>query len=137
METKVNFKQSLVAGILAAGVATIANAILFYVFHGLGVIVDTIFIQPNQPMTIVPIIISSIVPTIIASLVFFLLEKFTQNGFKIFKIVSIILLGLSFLNPFLGIQGVTIGYAIVLNVMHVTIVGALFYFIGNKTAKNS
>lgn len=132
METKLNFKQILLAGLTAAGVATIANIILFYVFHGLGVIADNIYVQPNVPMTIVPIIIASIVPTIVASLVFFLLEKYTQNGFKIFKIISIVLLILSFANPFMGIQGITISYGIVLCVMHIIIVVALLYFIGNK-----
>lgn len=137
MTTKLNFKQAFTAGLMAAGIATVVNAILFLVFHSAGIIVDTIFIQPNQPMTIVPIIISSIVPTLIATLVFFLFEKFTKNGFKIFRIVALILLVLSFVNPFMGIQGVTVGYAIVLNLMHVIVVGALLYFIGNSVKKNS
>lgn len=137
MQTKLNFKQAIMAGLMAAGAATVLNAILFFIFHSAGIIVDTIFIQPNQPMTIVPIIISSIVPTLIATLVFFLLEKFTKNGFKIFRIISIILLVLSFVNPFMGIQGVTIGYAIVLNIMHVVVVAALLYFISKSVKKNS
>ena len=132
METKLNFKQILLAGLTAAGVATIANVILFYVFHGLGVISDNIYVQLNVPMTIVPIIIASIVPTFIASLIFFLLEKYTKNGFKIFKIISIVLLILSLANPFMAIQGITIGYGIVLCVMHIVVVASLLYFIGNK-----
>jgi hypothetical protein len=137
MKTKLNFKQAIMAGLIAAGAATVINSILFFIFHSAGIIVDTILIQPNQPMTIVPIIISSIVPTLIATLVFFLLEKFTKNGFKIFRIISIILLVLSFVNPFMGIQGVTIGYAIVLNIMHVVVVAALLYFISKSVKKNS
>ena len=122
---------------MAAGAATVVNAILFLVFHAAGIIVDTIFIQPNQPMTIVPIIISSIVPSLIATLVFFLLEKFTKNGFKIFRIVALVLMLITFINPFMGIQGVTIGYAVVLNIMHVVVVVALLYFIGKSVKKNS
>jgi uncharacterized membrane protein YoaK (UPF0700 family) len=137
MTTKLNFKHSIMAGLMAAGAATVVNAILFLVFHAAGIIVDTIFIQPNQPMTIIPIIISSIVPTLIATLVFFLLEKFTKNGFKIFRIIALVLMALSFVNPFMGIQGVTMGYAIVLNIMHVVVVGALLYFIGKSVNKNS
>jgi hypothetical protein len=136
MTTKLNFKQSFNAGLKAAGTATLINAILFYIFHGAGIIVDTIFIQPDQPMTIVPIIISSIVPTLMATFVFFLLEKFTKNGFKIFRIIALILLVLSFINPFMGIQGVTIGYAIALNIMHIVVVAALLYFIGKNLKKN-
>lgn len=137
MTTKLNFKQAFMAGLMAAGVATVLNAILFFIFHSAGIIADTIFIQPNQPMTIVPIIISSIVPTLLATLVFFLLEKITKNGFKIFRIIALILMVLSFLNPFMGIQGVTMGYAIALNIMHIVVVGALLYFIGKSVNKNS
>ena len=132
MTTKLNFKQSIMAGLMAAGAATVVNAILFYIFHAAGIIVDTIFIQPNQPLTVVPIVISSIVPTLIATLVFFLFEKYTNNGFKIFRIISLVLMTLSFVNPFIGIHGVTMGYAIVLNIMHVVVVGALLHFIGKS-----
>lgn len=137
MTTKLNFKQTFMAGLMAAAAATVVNAILFFVFHAAGIIVDTIFIQPNQPMTIVPIIISSIVPTLIASLVFFLLEKYTKNGFGIFRIIALVLMVLSFINPFMGIQGVTMGYAIVLNIMHVVVVAALLYFIGKSVKRNA
>jgi len=136
MKTKLSFKLTFMAGLMAALVATIVNAILFFIFKWADVIVDTIFIQPNQPLNVIPIIISSIVPTFIATLVFYLFEKFTKNGFNIFRIIALVLMILSFANPFMGIPGVTIGYAIALNVMHVVVVGALIYFIG-KAVKNS
>lgn len=137
MTTKLNFKQTFKAGLMAAGTATVVNAILFYIFHAAGIIVDTIFIQPNQPMTVVPIVISSIVPTLIATLVFFLLEKYTARGFKLFRIVALVLMLITFANPFMGIQGVTTAYAIALNLMHVVVVVALLYFIGNSVKKNA
>jgi hypothetical protein len=136
MKAKLSFKQSITAGALAAASAAIVNAILFFIFHAVGVITDDIMVQPNMPMTVVPVIISSILPTIIASLVFFLIEKYSQNGFKIFTIVSIILLLLSFANPFMAIPGVTVPYGIALNLMHVVVVAALLFFI-NRTKKNA
>jgi uncharacterized membrane protein len=132
MNQKLTFTESFKAGALAAVVAAVVNSILFYIFHAAGIIVDTIFVQPNEPLTVVPVLISSIVPALIATLVFFLLEKYTQNGFKIFRIVSLVLLALSFMNPFMAIQGVTMAYAIALNSMHLIVVGALFYFIGKS-----
>jgi len=123
------------AGVMAAGVATGLNALLFFIFKALGIIVDTIFIQPNQPLTVVPIIISSILPSLIASLVFFLLEKFTKNGFKIFRIIALVLMVLSFINPFMGIPNVTVAYALVLNLMHVVVAGAVLYFLGKAVKK--
>jgi hypothetical protein len=137
MTTKLNFKQSMAAGLMAAGVAAVVNTILFFIFHASGILVDTIFIQPNQPLTAVPVILSSIMPTLIATLVFFLLEKYTKNGWKIFKIIAFVLMVVTFANPFMGIQGVTIGYAIVLDLMHVVVVASLLYFIGKAVKKNS
>ena len=135
METKITFKQSIQAGLWAAVTAVVINVILFIIFHAAGVITDNIFIAPNMPLTVIPVIFSSVIPTLLASMVFFLFEKFSKQGFKIFTIISLVLLVLSFLNPFLKIPNVTIAYAIVLNVMHVVVVLALFYFI--KKAKKS
>ena len=94
--------------------------------------VDTIHIQPNTPLTIAPIVISSILPSIIGSIVFYFIEKYTSNGFKIFRIVSIVLVALSLISPFTNIPNVTFGYAMVLNVMHIIVAGELLYFIGKK-----
>jgi hypothetical protein len=138
MKTKLNFIQSIKAGAFAALVAAGINAVLFFLFHTMGIITDTIFIQPNTPLTVVPVLISSIVPSLIASMVFFLFEKYSKNGFHSFRILAIILLVFSFINPFMGIQGVTTAYAIVLNLMHVVVVGSLLFFIGkavNSTEK--
>lgn len=129
MKTKLNLKQILFAGLLASASAIVVNAILFFIFRAAGIITDTIFIQPNQPLTLVPIIISSLLPTLIASLVFFLFEKYSTKGFKYFQLLSIVLLILSFINPFVGIPEVTTAYAMALNLMHVVVVLALFYFI--------
>lgn len=137
MKTKINFKQALMAGAMASLTAVVINAVLFLIFQAAGVIVDTIFIQPNQPLTIIPIIISSILPTMVASVVFFLIEKFTNNGFKIFRLVSIILLILSFMNPFMGIPEVTVGYAMVLNLMHVVVAGSILYFVNKRVQSES
>lgn len=132
MNTKINFKQAILAGLIAAGSAAVLNSILFFVFQAAGVLTDNILIDGKQALTIVPIIISSILPSMIGSMVFFLFEKFSKNGFKIFTIVSIILVLLSFLNPFMIIKDVTIGYALVLNVMHVVVMGFLLFFIGKQ-----
>ena len=56
-------------------------------------------------------------------------NRWIENGYKIFGIVSIVLLILSFLNPFLMIPNVTVMYGIILNIMHVVVAGALLYFI--------
>ncbi len=137
MTSKLNIKQALVAGLTAAAVAAVVNAILFFIFHAPGIIVDTVFIQPNQPMTVVPIIISSVIPSILGSLVFFLFEKYSSNGYKNFRILALVLMIVTFANPFVGIPNISVAYGIVLNVMHVVVVAALLYFLAKSKAKNS
>lgn len=125
MQTKLTFKQIITAGLIAGGTSAIINAVLFYIFRSSGVIVDSIQIQPNTPLTIVPILISSIMPSIIGSIVFYFIQKFSLNGFKIFRIVSIVLVSLSLISPFTNISNVTFGYAMALNIMHIIVAGSL------------
>ncbi len=132
MKTKLNFKQIITAGLMAGGVSAIINSILFYIFHTANVLVDSIHIQPNTPLTIVPIIMSSIMPSIIGSIVFYFIQKYSANGFKIFRIISIVLVALSLISPFTNIPDVKFGYAMVLNVMHILVAVDLLYFIGKK-----
>ncbi len=136
MKSKLTFVQSIKAGAMAAGAAAVINSIIFFIFHSTGIFVDTIYIQPGQALTVIPILISSIAPTLIASCVFFLLEKYTKNGVQIFRIVSIVILLLSFGNPFM-IPQVTISYAIALDVMHVVVVACLLYFIGKAVSEKN
>ena len=137
MQTKLNFKQIFTAGLMAGGVSAIINALLFYIFHTAKVLVDSIHIQPNTPLTIAPIIISSILPSLIGSIVFYFIQKYTSNGFKIFRNVSIVLVSLSLISPFTNIPNVTFGYAMVLNAMHILVAGNLLFFIGKKVKANS
>ncbi len=133
MNAKLNYKQILTAGAIAAAVSVIMNAILYFIFRGAGVFTDTLFIQPNQPLTLVPIIISSILPSLIGASVFFLFEKYMNNGFKVFSIVALVLMVLSFANPFMGIPGISVAAGIALNIMHVVVALSLLFFI--KRAK--
>ena len=131
MESKLNFKQSIIAGLYAGGAAAIINTILFFTFHAAGVISDNIFPKPNEPMTVVPVIMASIVPAIIGSILFFLIEKFSSNGFKTFRIVAIVLVLLSLYSTF-TVPGITTGYSLVLCVMHLVVAATLIYFIGRS-----
>lgn len=137
MTNKLSFKQVMMTGLTAAAISAIINAVLFFIFKSLGWITDDIFIQPNQPLTVVPVLISSIFPTLIGSVVFFLLEKYTQNGFRIFSIVTIILMLLSLAAPFKGIPNVTTMYALALEPMHFVVPLILLYFINRSKKSNA
>ena len=137
MTDKLSFKESLMAGLWAAITASVINAILFFIYDAAGVITNTIFVQPGKPLSIINVIFTSIIPTLIAGIVFFLFEKYTKKGFKIFTIVSIPLLILSFLNPFVGIPGVPVAYALALCTMHVIVAASLLYFIWKSIGKET
>ena len=137
MTKKLNFKQVMMAGLSAAAVSAIINAILFFIFKAIGWITDDILVQPNQPLTVVPVIISSIVPALIAALVFFLFEKYTMNGYRNFSIVTIILMLLSLAVPFSGIPNVTTKYSLALGSMHIVVPLVLLYFISRIKKSNA
>lgn len=137
MTTKLNFKQVMIAALTAAAVSAVINSILFFIFHSIGWITDDVFVQPNQPLTVVPVIIASIMPSLVAALVFFLLEKYTDNGFRIFSIVSIILMLLSLAMPFTGIPDVTTKYALALASMHFAVPLMLLFFINRSKNSNA
>jgi hypothetical protein len=124
---KLPLLQYLKAGLLAGLVAALINALLFYIFSQAGVITDRILLPNNEPMSVVPIIMSSIIPSILGSLVFYLLDRFTKKGYRYFTIIAIILLIFSFGNPFFGIPNVTVPYALALDTMHVVVVSCLLY----------
>lgn len=133
MNTKLTFNQSFQAGLTAAGVSVLINIFLFFIFQAAGVITDSVMVQPNQPLTLLPVIISSIIPTLIGASVFFLIEKYTNNGFKIFSVVALGLVLLSLASPFMAVPGMPIAYGAVLDVMHLVVAFSLLYFI--KRAK--
>ena len=137
MTTKLNFKKSITAGLLAGVASAVVNTILFFIFKSMGAITDDIMIQPNQSLTVVPVLMSSILPLIVGSTIFFILEKYSNNGFKIFSIVAIVFAALSMYGPF-TIPNATTGYSLALCALHIAPVIFILYFIkGAKQKANA
>ena len=136
MNNKLSIGQSMKAGLLTAGTAAITNVIIFFIFKSAGIFTDTILIDGKVPLTVLPVVFSSIVPTLVAALVFFLFEKFSSKGYRNFSILSVVLVVLSLFSPF-SIPNVTTGFALGLDVMHLTIVFYLLYFLKKAKAKNA
>jgi len=124
---KVPLLASLKAGLLAGLAAALINAVLFFFFRAAGVITDSVLLPDYRPLTVVPVILSSLIPALLGSVAYYLLVRFTRDGYRYFTIIAVILLILSFGNPFLGIPNVTVPYALALNVMHVVVAAALLY----------
>ena len=137
MQSKLTFVQSIQAGFLAGVVSAVINTVLFFVFQAVGVLHNGVYVQPNQPLTVAPVIMASIVPSIIGSIVFFLIERFTNNGYRIFSILAITLAVLSLFSAFTVPVNVTLGYSLVLCVMHLVVAFVLVYFIGRSVKQRT
>jgi hypothetical protein len=122
-------RQIMLGGAKAIVVAVVVNAVLFLIFHQAGVISDAIML-PNEggPITLMHIVFSSIMPLVVATLLYLLLARFTNKATRIFRIVAIAFLVLSFITPF-NIPGITIGMVLVLNLMHLVAGGSTLYFL--------
>jgi hypothetical protein len=125
---KPSFKKIMTAALAAGSTAALINSVLFFLFRALGIITDDVFVQDNQPLTVIPVILSSLVPSLLAGVAYYFLSRYTRNGYRIFSIVALVLLLLSFANPFVGIRGITVTMGIALNVMHIVVVACLLYF---------
>ncbi|GAB3641669.1 DUF6069 family protein [Spirosoma arcticum] len=121
----VNNRRLLTVAPLAGLIAAAVNAVLFYIGTATGAIPASLII-PNagQPLTVIPVIVASFVPAIAAGLLLALLNRFTKRPLRIFNIIAIILLVLSFSSPF-SIPNVPVGMVVILNLMHVVVAGAV------------
>ncbi len=86
---KSTFKTIITAAALAGIVSVVINSVLYFIFHAAGVITDNVYVQENQPLTLLPVIFSSIVPSLLAGVVFFYFTcKFIYLFLSLFKISS-------------------------------------------------
>ncbi len=122
---KQNWLSFLRLGFLAGLVAAAINTVLFFVGGAAGAVPQNVII-PNagQPLTVIPVIISSILPSVVAGLVLALLNRFTKKPLLVFNIIAGVFLVLSFFSP-LSIPGAPTNMIVLLNVMHAVVAGAV------------
>lgn len=99
---------------------------LFFAFKNLGAINDIVMIQ-GGPLGVSQVIFSSIVFSLVAGFVYFIISIFAHEAFRMFQRIAWLLLLISFLNPFLFIPDVPVGFAISLNIMHIVVAAAVIY----------
>lgn len=125
---KIVAKNLLWAAPLAGAIAAVINSILYFIGTSTGLIDSSILIPgANAPLTVVPVIASSIIPSIVAGLVLAGLNYFLSKPWRVFIIIAGVLLVVTFANPFIGIPGISLGMGIWLNVMHVVVAGSVLY----------
>lgn len=109
----------IVAGITVVA-ALVLNVILFYALDAAGMFPDEIIVeQLDGPMVASAVAFATFTSILGATVLWTLLTKFTKAPVKIFRIVAVIFLLLSFLNPF-TIPNVPAKMVVGLDLLHVT-----------------
>lgn len=117
--------------LLAIVISLAANSALFFVGSALGAFPPTAILPNNEPMTLPPVVIGTVGGLVLATIGFAVLRRFTRMPVLIFRIGALIVLVLSAFRP-LTIPGVSTSMIIVLNIMHVVVVGsAIWAFTGS------
>jgi len=124
--SSITLKSSLIKGLIAGIPSAIINSMLFFAFKNLGAINDIVMIQ-GSPLGVSQVIFSSIVFSLVAGFVYFIISIFAREAFRMFQRIAWLLLLISFLNPFLFIPDVPVGFAISLNIMHIVVAAAVIY----------
>lgn len=130
-EGRVTCSRLLWVGLLAAMVAAAANSLV----RAISVILFDI--PPDfQPLTLGPVVISSVVGALGATVVFAVVVRFARRPIRLFRTVAVVVLLLSFLNPILALPEAGLQTILTLEFMHVVVaavsVGLLTTLIRSK-----
>ena len=115
---RIDYRRLLWVAPLAAAVAAIANLALYFIADALGAFPDGILLPNGQTMGPAPVISTSVIGVIAAAIVFAVLGRFSARPIRLFRIVALVALVLSFASPF-GIAGAGAAYIGTLLLMHV------------------
>ena len=74
-----------------------------------------------QPLTLGPVVVSSIVGALGATIVFAVVGRFARLPIRLFRIIAVVVLLLSFLNPILALPEASLQTIFTLEFMHVVV----------------
>lgn len=114
---QVAFKRLLWIVPLAAVSAAAANAIVYFVASALGTMPQDFVVQGSVPITLAPVIFSSLIGAAGAAVVFVVIALLARRPIRTFRIVAAVVLVLSFATP-LTITGAPLSMILTLELMH-------------------
>lgn len=120
-------------GLIAIVAAAVVNGVLYFIGAALGWIPDTVLTPMGIPVTIVPVVASTVVALVVATIVYSILNRFTGNPNRWFTIIAVIVLLLSAVSP-LSLPGAPVMMIVVLEVMHLVAGLAAIYFLRQSQA---
>ena len=115
-------------GLIVIVVATVINAVIYFVGAALGWMPDTVLTPMGLPVTIVPVVASTVVALVVATIVYSLLNRFTGNPNRWFTIIAVVVLVVSFVS-LLTLPGAPTMMIVVLEAMHLVAGVAAIYFL--------
>lgn len=115
-------------GLIAAIVAAVINAILFYIGAAAGGFPASVLTPMGVPITVMPVIIATVLGIVVGTLGYAILSRFTTNPNRWFTIVAIVVLLLMVYNPF-TLVGAPVLMIALLQIMHLVAGGAALYFL--------
>lgn len=136
---KINTSSLLKVAPLAALASAAINAVLYFIGDSAGLMDKTVGIPgPNgsiQPITLFPVILSTIIPTLIAAGVLALINRFAANPLRIYGMVTIVVFLVTLANPFLAMPNLPLNMGIWLDLMHAVVAGVAWYAFSRYTKK--
>ena len=117
---EISWKRLPPVALLAAFGAAVVNAIVYSAASGLGFIPQDVLVPApggEQPLTVAPVVIGSVVGTIGGAGVFALIGTFARRPVRMFRIVATVVLVLSLATP-LTIPGAPLWMVLSLEAMH-------------------
>lgn len=117
----ISWKRLPFAALLAALTAAIANALVYFATSALGFIPQSFLIRMTSgemPLTVSVVAITSVVGTVGAAIVFAVIGLLTRRPVRLFRIIAVVVLVLSFAMP-LTIPDAPVAMILSLEAMHV------------------
>jgi hypothetical protein len=126
---RVAIRRLLWAGPLAAILAAVANAVVYFVAYRLGAMPRDVAVQGSGSITLEPVVFASVIGAVGATIVFAIVALLARRRpIRTFSVVAAVVLVLSFYTPF-TIPGAPVAMVATLLLMHVVaavvIVGVL------------
>lgn len=133
---RVSFGRLVTFGAIAGMLAAVANGVVYLLAAAVGTMPDDVAVSGGAPITLLPVVLSSIMPAIVAAVFLALLVRFTRRPIGIFRVVAVVLLVLSFITPF-TIPGAPAAMILTLLIMHVVAAAIIIWVLTTLAPRQS
>ena len=133
IQTKPSISAVWRNGLIAAVVAAVVNGVLFFIGAAMGAFPDSVLTPMGTPITVVPVVLSTVVGVLLGTLAYTILNWLTKNPNRWFLILAVLVLIVTAYNPF-TLAGAPTLMIVFLELMHLVAGGAAIYFLRRSQA---